>query len=849
MALPTELIQIFHELLLQMQQQAGGPGGKTESDKQTRKRKKPKAVEDEEARTASPKNTVKAATREALAGMTDAFKSAGGPKPADMGMDLGTVHDLRKYSEANLVMQGMPGGQGSTAVAATSAASPATPAASSSPSPAKPHTPAPFGPSTLADLGARNAAKVAQAKMLAAETPRATGNTSAGDTRQGSFSQFMAAPSEYWQDRALGSNISIDKYDARKKAKEGIPDRHVTSGGFSSHIQPPAASAEVLRTKQKIRESDKASTGGKPLGAGGFSEILAPPPVIAETVKPITAEVVQDNSTFGKAKQRVSKIGRALFGDIHDSLSVMTEAASSPAKPSPAKPHTPAPFGPSTLADLTARNAAKVAQVKSPSPAKPHTPAPFGPSTLADLGARNAAKVAQVKMLAAETPRVRGLTPDQSDALKAFPGATDSAWKTDSTIPDRPVTPGGFSNHIQPPQASAEVLQTRQKIRESDKASTGGKPLGAGGFSEILAPPPVIAETVKPVMAEVVEEKGFKGKASRILHQITSRATKVAKNVLPEIFGSPATAGGSPAAGGIGSMKSIGQSLLKHGVGFLRETMGMGAEAAAGGSAAGGVGGAAVAGTGAVAAGTAGAVEAGAVGAGAAGAAAGTAVAAGGAAAAGGGAAAATGAVAAGAGLTVASGPAAPIVGTIVAMGLLTTAAVSAVKGIKEFGESVIESNRELARWSPEIARTIMMSDRQNMMLAANDARATGGSLSMAGGQVASLKENWQPLSNLMGTIKNVGVGTLAAVGNKIMEKLNYIIVPIAKLAEFCDHLMGTDTKKTPFAQLVSDMKSGMFWGKEMQQHHHAPHPKNQRVEGKNPWGGHHDPGVQGGVH
>lgn len=95
----------------------------------------------------------------------------------------------------------------------------------------------------------------------------------------------------------------------------------------------------------------------------------------------------------------------------------------------------------------------------------------------------------------------------------------------------------------------------------------------------------------------------------------------------------------------------------------------------------------------------------------------------------------------------------------------LTVAAIAAVKGIKAMGEAAVEAQRQYAPFHGGLATQMAKSDIQQINQQRQYAQATGGSAALMTQSQRGLREQWEPLSEDLGTITNLLTTGLIEVG------------------------------------------------------------------------------------
>ena len=144
-----------------------------------------------------------------------------------------------------------------------------------------------------------------------------------------------------------------------------------------------------------------------------------------------------------------------------------------------------------------------------------------------------------------------------------------------------------------------------------------------------------------------------------------------------------------------------------------------------------------------------------------------------------------------------------------VVSGLLAmpAAIAGAIKGIEKLGEASVEGYRDVAKFHGGLAIMFAQMDRQNLILGARYAAATGTSATAAGGSLMSLKQEMAPLENLAGTLKNIGVIALIDTARLLVftiKALNPWLEPMARFCAWVESLGGTP--KLPLVGLLERM-------------------------------------------
>lgn len=119
---------------------------------------------------------------------------------------------------------------------------------------------------------------------------------------------------------------------------------------------------------------------------------------------------------------------------------------------------------------------------------------------------------------------------------------------------------------------------------------------------------------------------------------------------------------------------------------------------------------------------------------------------------------------------------------------------------IKNWTESLVESQRELARFSPSIARAVALLDRQQLQLSRQSAQATGGSTMFATKGLMGLKSEMQPLLDTATTIKNILAGTLVRGMSLAVTAIRYhpVVGMIEKIAKAAEWFLGNQKPENP---------------------------------------------------
>lgn len=130
-------------------------------------------------------------------------------------------------------------------------------------------------------------------------------------------------------------------------------------------------------------------------------------------------------------------------------------------------------------------------------------------------------------------------------------------------------------------------------------------------------------------------------------------------------------------------------------------------------------------------------------------------------------------------------------------------------KRFEALGAATLESVRHLQRFSPSLARLFAQMEVQERRLGMQFVRGTAGSRGLLGGQLMNLRQEFQPIRELGGTLKNLSSAGLVAIGRILVYALNGMIMPIDKVAKALESLLGKEEKEAPIANLFNALAFG----------------------------------------
>ena len=150
--------------------------------------------------------------------------------------------------------------------------------------------------------------------------------------------------------------------------------------------------------------------------------------------------------------------------------------------------------------------------------------------------------------------------------------------------------------------------------------------------------------------------------------------------------------------------------------------------------------------------------------------------------------------------------------GTAVGFATATVGAVttvlSATEALKAFGQSVVDGNRDLAKWNGQLAVAQARADIGAIQREQHMARATGGTATMAVTEMGKLSAEFQPIAEDLASLTNLTAAAAIEVGRLltgVLKGLHSITGPIIRLVEF---IVGKGaTTDLPIASLLNYMK------------------------------------------
>lgn len=166
-----------------------------------------------------------------------------------------------------------------------------------------------------------------------------------------------------------------------------------------------------------------------------------------------------------------------------------------------------------------------------------------------------------------------------------------------------------------------------------------------------------------------------------------------------------------------------------------------------------------------------------------------------------------------------------PVTAVVAGLTTLSLGVLGATKGIERLGTAVVEGYRGLEKYNGSIAVMFAQLDRQQVILGARYAAATGGSANFAGKGLMGLREQLAPLQQTFGTFKNLATGGLIRVAEGILRVVNVVLWPLKKIAEGLEWIVGGggEAQKAPIADLFGILGMGQLASQQRKPHNRRP--------------------------
>lgn len=135
------------------------------------------------------------------------------------------------------------------------------------------------------------------------------------------------------------------------------------------------------------------------------------------------------------------------------------------------------------------------------------------------------------------------------------------------------------------------------------------------------------------------------------------------------------------------------------------------------------------------------------------------------------------------------------------------------------FAEGTLESSRGLRRFDASINTTFAKLERQNIRLGAQQAQATSGSTTMLGNQWRKLKDEVQPIREMMGTLLNIiGTGAVEALRGMVvivnmLFKYHPMFATMVAIAKKLEAKGGGGAGVSEYMKFLDDVRSGKYGG------------------------------------
>jgi len=136
---------------------------------------------------------------------------------------------------------------------------------------------------------------------------------------------------------------------------------------------------------------------------------------------------------------------------------------------------------------------------------------------------------------------------------------------------------------------------------------------------------------------------------------------------------------------------------------------------------------------------------------------------------------------------------------------------LSAAFGVEKLGKVALEAVRDLKRFSPTLSVMFAQMDRQSLILSGRYAQATSGSAKLLGGQTMGLSRELQPLKEMIGLFKNIGLAGLTATMRMVVWALTQSSAykAVNAISEALKEILGTDNRQMPLNTLLANMEKG----------------------------------------